>query len=213
MVDFGFIIYVFTSLFLIVDPIANVPIFESILSGRKEKQKIKIVRQALLVACLVLLVLSVVGKSFFSLLGVQMYAFRVAGGVLLFIVSIEMLFGKKTQTEHGKEDRKLARELDDVVVTPLAIPLLTGPGAITTGIVLFDGAATIVDKVFVVACIPLVFLASWVILEFGEGFFKQIGPLATKVFTRVMGLMLAGIAVQFIAVGVSEGLTVLKVLA
>ncbi len=213
MVDFGFALYAFTMLFLIVDPIANVPIFQAILAGKKEGDRKRIIREAVFVAGLVLFILSFAGKAVFSLMGVQMYAFRIAGGILLFLVSIEMLYGQKSKTEHSHDDKEVAKEMDDVVVTPLAIPLLTGPGAITTGIVLFDSASSVEQKTVVLVCLPLVFVASWLILEFGQGFFERIGPIASKVFTRVMGLMLAGIAVQFIFVGVQEGAKALGFLA
>jgi multiple antibiotic resistance protein len=203
--DWTFFLYSFTTLFLIIDPIAGVPLFESLLEGRKEKEKKKMVRQALAIACVVLLVLAVVGKEFFSLFSVNMYAFRVAGGILLFIIAIEMLFGKHTKTEIRTEEKEIAKELDDIVVTPMAIPLLTGPGAITTAIVLFDGAATPGQKGVVLAALLLAFFASWLILEFGESFFKKIGPIGTKVIVRIMGLMLAGVAVQFVFVGIGEG--------
>jgi len=203
--NWGFVFYCFLTFFLIIDAVANIPIFGGLLSGKPEKKRKKIVRQALLIAGIVLGVLTVVGKPFFSALGVEMYSFRIAGGILLFIIALEMLFGKHTRTEYSEEENQRAKELDDVTVTPMAIPLLTGPGAITTGIVLFDSAVP-ADKPLVIVGLALAFLASWIVLELGEKVFEKLGPVAIKVVVRVMGLILAGIAVQFIFNGLSEGI-------
>lgn len=203
--NWGFVFYCFITFFLIIDAVANIPIFGGLLSGKPEKKRKKIVRQALLIAAIVLGVLTVAGKPFFSSLGVEMYSFRIAGGILLFIISLEMLFGKHTRTEYSEEENRRAKELDDVTVTPMAIPLLTGPGAITTGIVLFDSANP-ADKPLVLVGLFFAFLASWIVLELGERVFEKIGPIAVKVVVRVMGLVLAGIAVQFVFNGLSEGI-------
>lgn len=202
--EFGFFAYAFITLFLIIDPIANVPLFGSILARKNERSRKRMVRQALVIGCAVLLILTLVGKRFFDFMGVEIYSFRVAGGILLFIISIEMLFGGHTRTEHTDEEHVAARRMDDVVVTPMAIPLLTGPGAITTAIVLFE-SASLGQKPLVLAAIVGAFAVSWIILELGNEMFKRLGPISVKVIIRVMGLVLAAIAVQFVFAGISEG--------
>lgn len=205
--DLGFFAYCVITLFLIIDPVANIPIFGSILTSKKgktAKEKRRMVRQALAIAAVVLSIMTVVGKVFFEALGVNMYSFRVAGGILLFIIALEMLFGKHTKTEYSEEEHKTAKEVDDVVVTPMAVPLLTGPGAITTAIVLFD-SATPIQKPLVVGAVFVAFLTSWIVIELGENLFERVGPIAVKVVVRVLGLVLAGIAVQFVFNGIGEG--------
>jgi multiple antibiotic resistance protein len=209
--DFGFLFYAFITIFLIVDPVASIPLFGSLLEGKKKKEKKRMVRQALAIACVVLAILAPLGKRFFDLMGVSMYSFKVAGGILLFIISLEMLFGKHTRTEYSAEEHAEAKEIDDIVITPMAIPLLTGPGAITTSIVLFESAASAEQKALVLVAILLAFLASWILLEFSDQLFEWMGPVAVKVVVRVMGLVLTAIAVQFVFTGIGEAMRALSV--
>ncbi len=137
----------------------------------------------------------------FELLDIKMYSFRIAGGILLLIISIEMLFGRKSRTEASED---IEEEKENISITPLAIPLLTGPGAITTGIVLFDNAENDINKIFLMINIVLIFLISYFILSKSNLIFRILGKTGTRVITRVMGLMLSAIAIQFILTGISE---------
>ncbi|WP_457554634.1 MarC family protein [Candidatus Pyrohabitans sp.] len=200
--DINFLIYAFTALFVIIDPIANVPVFLALLSGASKEEYRRAVARAALIAAAVLLLFTYLGVYIFSYLGIEMYSFRIAGGLLLFIIAMEMLFGMRTRTELTPEEEAERRE--EVVVTPLAVPLLTGPGAITTGIVLLSRAPGEAERLLLALAIVLVFLASYLILRNADTVYRLLGTTGTKVVTRLMGLLLAAIAVQFVIDGIAE---------
>jgi len=205
MIDPIFIIHSFAALFIIVDPIGNIPLFMPLLDRFRERDRKAMIRMAVLIAAITLIILTLTGNLIFKILGIEMYSFRIAGGILLLIISIEMLFGRKSRTASSEEDLTLGKKVD-VAVTPLAIPLLTGPGAITTGIVLIDSARTMLSKVVVLLDIVLVFLLSYIILSRSSLVYKILGKTGTKVLVRIMGLMLSAISVQFIISGISDAL-------
>lgn len=205
--DLNFAIYSFTALLIIVNPLATVPLFISFLEGVNPDVRNNMIRRAVVIAAVVLIIFTVTGSYIFSFLGIEMYSFRIAGGILIFIISLEMLFGRRTQTESVKEEEI---RVEDIVITPLAVPLLTGPGAITTGIVLFNSAKTRTEELILLIDIILVFLVSYFILSKSKKIFEIFGSTGTKVIVRVMGLLLAAIAVQFIITGVGEAIGAIK---
>ncbi len=168
------------------------------------------VRRAALVACLALLLVTLSGNMFFQLLGISLYSFRIAGGVLLSIVSIEMLYGRKTRTESSADEERPYAGQEDISVLPLAIPLLTGPGAFTTGIVLFDSAGGVLNRVILLVAIGLIYLISYLILSRSWLVFRYLGKTGTTVAIRIMGLMLLSVAMQFIVTGLGEAFLHLK---
>ena len=204
--DMNFAIYSFITLFIIVDPIVMVPIFRGILADYSRKNRKAMVKKAVVIAAIVLIIFTLTGNLIFKSLGIEMYSFRIAGGILLFIISIEMLLGMKPGTKSTEKEEEEAIGREDVVVTPLAVPLLTGPGAITTGIVLFNTADTPVDKGTLFAVIILVYLISYVILSRSERIFDALGHTGTMVIVRIMGLLLSAIAVQFVITGIGEAI-------
>ncbi len=201
MDNLTFFIQSFVALFVIIDAVGNVPLFVTLLERFGESDRKQIIRRAVSIALLTLLGVTLTGNWIFSLLSIKMYSFMIAGGILLMIISIEMLFGRKSMTETSEdiEERK-----HDLTVTPLAIPLLTGPGALTTGIVLFDAAQDTVKKLLLITSMVLAFLVSYWILSKSDRIFKALGKTGTKVIVRIMGLMLLSLAVQFIINGVSQ---------
>jgi len=204
--DLNFALSSFITLFIIVDPIVNVPLFMAILANFKKSERKKMVKKAIIIAAIVLIIFTLAGDTIFGLLGIEMYSFRIAGGLLLLIISIEMLFGRRPHTKSSAEEEEEALHKEDVVVTPLAVPLLTGPGAITIGIVLFHVANEPTNKALLILDIGLVFLISYFILSRSEKAFEILGKTGTMVIVRIMGLLLAAIAVQFVITGVEEAI-------
>ncbi len=202
----SFAVSSFVALFIIVDPIANVPLFVSILSNFPAASRRAMIARANVIAALVLLAFTFLGSVMLRSLGVEVYSFKIAGGILLFIISFEMLFGRRTATETSAEEEIEAKHREDVIATPLAVPFLTGPGAITTGIVLFNSAPGLVELAILIAVILLVFLSSYVILTRSERIYGVLGEIGTKVITRIMGLVLAALAVQFVITGIFEAM-------
>ncbi len=200
-IDPIFTVKSFVALFVIIDAFGVVPIFISLLEGYREEDKQAMIKMAVRVATITLIILTLTGNLIFQLLGIDMYSFRIAGGIILLIISIEMLFGRKTRTGSSEETEI---EKEDIAITPMAIPLLTGPGAITTGIVLFDETGTVLNGIILIINILLVFWISYVIFSKLNLVYKVMGRTGTRVVTRIMGLMLSAISVQFIISGISE---------
>jgi multiple antibiotic resistance protein len=205
-----FFFHAFISLFVIVNAIGNVPVFVTILERFTEPQKNSMIKRASIIAMLSLIIVAVTGNLLFRLLGVEMFSFRIAGGILLLVISVEMLLGQKTRTQSSKADEETTVEMDDITVVPLAIPLLTGPGALTTGIVLFDTAHSFLQKGLLIVAMILVFVVSYIILLKSKPILLFLGKTGTRVARRIMGLMLMSIAVQFILHGIFEAVRLHK---
>ncbi len=201
--DLTFVVKSFVALFVIIDVFGLLPIFMSLLEDYNEEDKQAMIRMATRTAAIVLLILTLFGNFIFMILGINLYSFRIAGGIILLIISVEMLFGRKTRTGSSES---IDLEKEDIAVTPMAIPLLTGPGAITTGIILFEEAATVLNRVFLFVNILLVFWVAFKIFSRLDLVYKVLGHTGAKVLTRVMGLMLSAISVQFIISGISEAI-------
>lgn len=194
----------FITFFIIVDPIVNVPLFRAFLSDLDQKTRQNMVKKAVIVAAVVLVIFTLAGNTIFHFLGIEMYSFRIAGGIILLIIAIEMLLGRRPGTKSSAVEEEESMRSEDLVVTPLAVPLLTGPGAITTGIVLFNTASGITDQVILFVVIGLVYLLSYFILSRSEKVFDSLGHTGTMVIVRIMGLLLAAIAIQFMIIGIEE---------
>jgi multiple antibiotic resistance protein len=200
----AFSVKALVALFVIVDAIGNVPVFMSLLERFEEGERRSIVKKAVLVAGVTLVIVSLTGQFFFRLLGVELYSFRIAGGILLTLVSLEMLQGKRTRTQSTADDERYYTERDEISIIPLAIPLLTGPGALTTGIVFFHTAGSLLNRVILLLVIGLVYLSSYLILIKAGAIFKYLGKTGTRVAVRIMGLMLLSVGVQFVVEGITE---------
>ncbi len=205
-----FFLHSFISLFVIVNAIGNVPLFVALLDRFGEVQKTSMVKKATFIAALTVMVVTVGGNLFFRLLGVEIFAFRIAGGILLMIISIEMLLGQGTKTQSSSAEEETSAAMDDITVIPLAIPLLAGPGAFTTGIVLFETAGHFLNRIILLGNIALVFAISYVILVKARPILAYLGKTGTRVARRIMGLMLLSIAVQFIIGGIFEAFRLYK---
>ena len=206
--DIWFFIYSFVAIFIIVDPIMNIPFFVSVLERTDIEEYRLIVRKAIVVAAIILILFTYFGNLIFKLLGIKMYSFQIAGGILLFIISLEMLFGRRTRTKVNEREEKEWRE--DIAITPLAVPLLTGPGAITTGIVLYSNAKAVEQKILLILAIILVFSIAYVILVNSKRIFEIIGASGNRVISRIMGILLAAISIQLIVDGIMDVIKVAK---
>ncbi len=194
----------FIALFIIIDPVGNVPIFLTLLEKYSHKERRNMVRNAVLIATVVLILFTLIGQYIFEFLRVEFYSFKIAAGILLSIISVEMLLGRRSRTKISANIEQEVVDKEDLAVTPLAIPLLTGPGAITTAILFYDAAFNPIDRFILVGCIILVFIISYLVLSRADVTFRLMGRTGTKVFVRLMGLMLFTISVQFIVDGIRE---------
>lgn len=195
----------FTSVLFIVDPIAVIPTYLVITQDETPEQRRHTARRACIAAALLLIAFGLAGKLIFDVLGITMSAFRIAGGVILWVVAMDMLQAKRSTQESGPEIEEGTAKAD-VAVTPLAMPMLAGPGAISTIMVLAGQAQSVSQSAIVYASIILTAVASWLTLRLGETLIARIGKTGIRVMTRIMGLLLAAIAAQFVLTGVRDGL-------
>jgi multiple antibiotic resistance protein len=198
-----FALVTFTSVLFIVDPIAVVPTYLVITQGQTQVQRRVTARRACIAAMILLVTFAAVGRTIFGLFGITMPAFRIAGGLILWLVAMDMLHGNRS-TQEGTAEITEATVKDDVAITPLAMPMLAGPGAISTVMVLSGQARTMPQTIVVYGSILLALLIAWVTLRAAEWLVLRMGQTGIRVMTRLMGLLLAAIAVQFVITGVRE---------
>ena len=202
---FQFALVSFTSILILVDPIAVVPTYLVITQGQSQAQRRLTAARACIAATILLVAFAALGTSIFGLFGISMPAFRIAGGLILWLVAMDMLHGART-TQEGSPEISEATVKDDVAITPLAMPMLAGPGAISTVMVLSGQARTTTQTIVVYASILLALLIAWITLRAAEWLVRRMGQTGIRVMTRIMGLLLAAIAVQFVITGAREAL-------
>jgi len=201
MAQFAFV--TFTSILFLVDPIAVVPAYLAFVRKDDAAQRKRIARSACIAAAIALLIFAAGGDVILRAFGVTLPAFRIAGGFILWLVAMDMLRGQRT-TQEGNQELMEGQQKDDVSLTPLGIPMLAGPGAMSTVMVLSAQARTPMYKSFVYVSIVLTMLISWAMLRVADRLFARLGESGIRVATRVMGLVLAAVAVQFVMSGLSD---------
>ncbi len=187
----------FGSLFAIVDPIALVPAFVTMTARNSREAQIRMARVASAVAAGVMLLFVVTGHWIFKLLGVTMPAFQIAGSVLLFLIALDMLYAKRTAARETDEEVEAGTVKDDIAITPLAVPMLAGPGAISAVLILRSQAEDWTQHLALVGSIGVVCILSYVIFRFAALGVQRVNPLFVTLTARLMGLLLAAVAVQF----------------
>jgi len=189
------------SIFAIVDPLGVTPFFSILTEGMTADEKRRVIVKTCLVAGSTLAFFALFGQWIFAAFGFSLPAFRIAGGLLLFGVAFEMLHGERPRSRLTQLEREESLERDAVGVVPLGIPLLAGPGAITTVMVYMTIPAAPEDTMFVFLGILVAVVATFVLLHHADRIFRRIGRTGTRAIGRIMGLLLAAIAVQFVIDG------------
>lgn len=191
-------LFAFSSLFVIVDPIATVPAFLAMTARNTVEQRLRTACMACLVMVGFLTGFALMGRSLFNLLGITLPAIQVAGALVLLLVALDMLRAQRSPVQETAEETAAGSRMEDIAITPLAVPMLAGPAAISTVILLEAQAATWAQRGILVACLVAVGLASYSIFALGARGAKWLNPIAGKIITRLMGLLLAALAVQFL---------------
>lgn len=193
---------ILVTLFIVIDPIGLVPLFISVTARLDDRTKNAAIFRAVVTAFGVLLGFIVAGKALLDMLGVSPGAFYIAGGAMLFLVALEMLFGKPKRSKTSEEERPPEDDGEDassVAIFPLAIPMLSGPGAITTIIIYMSGTShkpgMMVMLTFAAA---LTLAAAAGTMKLSGALLKALGRSGVSVIERIMGMLLSGMAVQFI---------------
>jgi multiple antibiotic resistance protein len=193
----------FTSILFLVDPIAVVPAYLAFVRGEDPERRKATARAACIAAAITLLVFASAGDVILRMFGVTLPAFRIAGGFILWLVAMDMLRAKRS-TQEGTEELMEGQQKEDVGITPLGIPMLAGPGAMSTVMVLGSQADSTMSKLVVHGSIVVTMLISWIMLRLGDRVFARLGESGIRVATRVMGLLLAAVAVQFVLSGARD---------
>jgi multiple antibiotic resistance protein len=199
----------FATLLVVVDPFGVLPIFISLARNRPVQERAGIATRAVLLAFLVSLFFLVAGHATLAFLGVSVYAFSISGGILLFATAVPMLFGQRPALQSAETNESGP---EDIAVFPLAIPLLSGPGTITSVLLLTAQAGgSLVKLAVVAAAIALVFLLTRFVIGFGaERLMRLLRPAGLHLVTRLLGILLAALAVQFVLGGIAEFVRVLE---
>ncbi len=205
MSDLAVYAAVVVTLFAIVDPVGTLPFFVALTEGFSEADRQIVLRRAVIVLGSVLALFALLGRFLFAVFGFTLGAFEIAGGIILFLVAFDMLQGEVTRTKFTLQDRDAAAaRRDEVAVVPLGIPLLAGPGAIST-VMIYEGSAGS-DPWIVVATYVAILVtaaATFVILRLGQPILRRMGRIGVMAMTRVLGLILAALGVQFVLNGVA----------
>jgi multiple antibiotic resistance protein len=200
-----FAVLAFTTVFFVVDPLAAVPIFLSITARDTQAKRAGMARRAALAAFCTLALFSLAGGLIFRAFGISLGAFKAAGGLLLFLMSIDMMRAQPSRTRSTAEEEQEGLEKEDVAIVPLAIPLLSGPGAIATVMVLMSRAAwRPLAVASVIAAVGCTCAIAYLLLRWASSAQRYIKKTTLHVFERVMGLLLAAVAVEFIVGGLRE---------
>lgn len=193
-----FALFSFGTLFVIVDPVAAVPAFIAMTAQYSVPDRVRTARLASAVTAGLLAVFSLVGQTFFRVIGVTLPALQVAGGLLLLLVALDMLRAQRSAVQETPAETAAGVGKDDVAITPLAIPMMAGPAAISSVILLGAQAHDWMQRAVLLGCVAAVGLASYIILALAARGTQWLSPIAEKILTRLMGLLLAALAVQFI---------------
>ncbi len=188
----------FGSLFAIVDPFAAIPAFLAMTQKSEAAERMRTAKTACMVCWLVLTAFAALGPEIFKLFGITLAAFQVAGGLIVLLSALDMLRAKRSPLQETAEETEEGMGKEDIAITPLAVPMLAGPGAITTSIVLASRAHNWERRSIFYFSIVAVTVFTYLILTFAASGAKRLGPTFLNIITRLMGLMLAAIGVQFI---------------
>jgi multiple antibiotic resistance protein len=193
-----------SAIFFVVDPMGAIPVFMAMTRNDPPDKRRSMARRAAIVAFFVLTTFAVAGTLIFKVFGVTLGAFKVAGGVLLLLTSIEMLRAQQQRTRVTPEEAQEGFEKEDVAIFPLAIPLLAGPGSIATVTALMGRAGRKLFAVPVIASIALTCAASYLMLVAADRISRFLGVTGLNVMNRVIGLIIGALAVQFMFDGVRD---------
>lgn len=187
----------FSTLFVIVDPLAAIPAFISMTPDDTPEDRKRMAGLACMVMAGILIVFAACGQWIFRFLSITMPAFQIAASIVLLLVALDMLRAQRSRVQETSEETAAGMSKTDIAITPLAVPMLAGPGAISTVIVLQSKAADALHSGLLYVCILAVSLVSYLILRVAARGARWLNPIALRIATRIMGLLLAAVAVQF----------------
>lgn len=198
-----FSVVAITSIFFLVDPFAAIPSFLVMTAGADRTTRKRMAWRASLTCYIVLTAFALAGGYIFKMFGITLPAFEIAGGLILLLIGVDMIQARRS-TQEGPSETEEGSHKEDVGITPLGIPMLAGPGAISTVMVLMGASPTFLHAIPVLLAIAVTALASYLILAAADGVRAKLGDTGIRIMMRIMGLLLTAIAVQFIINGLAR---------
>src|SRR5271155_6049696 len=193
-----------TSVFFLVDPFAVIPMFLAITATSPEAERRTMARRSALTCAIVLSAFAIAGSLIFKMFGITLPAFKIAGGIILLQIGLDMLQGKQSPQKSSAEEQQEGTEKSDASIIPLGMPMLAGPGAISTVMVLVGESHSIWQHGVIYATIVLTAFVSYLILSGADRVRGYLGETGIRILMRLMGLLLVALAVQFVANGLTD---------
>lgn len=193
-----------SSIFFLVDPFAAIPAFLAITAGADRQRQRGMARRGALTCFIVLMTFALAGKLIFRMFGITLPAFEIAGGVILLLIGIDMIEAKRSPTQELSDETAEATAKDDAGIVPLGIPMLAGPGAISSVMILVGQALKFWELMVVLGAISLTAWISYLILNGADRVRRMMGETGIRILVRIMGLLLVALAVQFFVNGLTD---------
>ena len=193
-----------SSIFFLVDPFAAIPSFLAITTGADAARRKRMARKGALTCFCVLAIFAVAGRLIFRMFGITLPAFEVAGGLILLLIGLDMLQAKRSPTQEASGDTEEAASKEDAGIVPLGIPMLAGPGAISSVMVLVGQVTTVWQMAAIIGCIAFTALVSYWVLAGASRVKTFLGETGIRILVRIMGLLLVALAMQFFVNGLTD---------
>jgi multiple antibiotic resistance protein len=198
----------FVTLFVVIDPPGCAPIFAGLTNAAAPEQARAMAIRACLIAAAILVVFALFGEQLLAALHIELNSFRIAGGIMLFLIALDMVFEKRTQRREERVEKiKATPEVEDVSVFPMAMPMLAGPGSIATMMLLMSQAEGTPATLVVLAALAAVLLLSMIALIAARPLMRMLGHKVEAVITRLLGVLLAALAAQYVIDGLREAIS------
>jgi multiple antibiotic resistance protein len=198
-----FALLAFSSLFFIVDPIATIPSFLALTAGAKLAERRHMAKRAAWTCFVVLSGFALAGTLIFKMFGITLPAFRIAGGLIMILIGLDMVQARRSQTKETPAETQQAMQKDDVGIIPLGVPMLAGPGSISTVIALMAESSSWLHGILIIGVVAVTAILSYWTLAAADRLGRRMGDTGIHILTRFMGLLLMAIAVQFILSGLT----------
>jgi len=196
-----FLILSIVSIITLINPVGIIPTYLNIIESFNQKDQRDITLKACIVAFILLIIFAIMGTFIFNFFSLTIYAFKIVGGILFFRIGLNMVESKVSRIKSTPQEEKEAMDKDDITYTPLGVPLIAGPGAITSVMILSENIITLQQKILFVLAISICIIITYIILSASKKMSQMIGTTGIRIIQRIMGIILMAIAVQLIFSG------------
>ena len=201
-INISFFIISFSSLFTLINPLGISPVLLSMTENFNQEEYSQTIKKGILFAAIILLTFAFLGELIFKFYGITIYAFKIAGGILFFKTGTNMLYSKPSRTRTTPQETMEANTIDNISIAPIGIPIIAGPGAITSVMLLSHQANSLVERILFYLNIILVLLITYLVLNIAKKISRKFGTTGMRIIQRIMGLILMVLAIQFIIDGI-----------